>query len=116
MKYFITHIITKKELKTDENEDVVVSKVARIVGHANPMITMKTYEHLVVDDLKKAAARHPLVNPAFQPKTKRKRKEAVKEIVYIIEKPGERTFVPITMKNTDNFKLPQEDYLIKEKK
>ena len=90
---FITEMLRK---------DVAVAKVARIVGHANPMITMKTYEHLVIDDLKKAAARHPLVDKQFQSKKKRQRSKVikeVKEIVYIIEKP-QKYKVPIFLDQT----------------
>lgn len=84
---FITELLRK---------DVAVAKVARIVGHCNPMVTMKTYEHLVIDDLKKAIVKHPLVDKSFRPKKPRRKKKEVKEIVYILEKPAkEKPTFPI---------------------
>ncbi|MBM3205261.1 hypothetical protein FJZ41_00190 [Candidatus Shapirobacteria bacterium] len=71
---FITEMLRK---------DVSVAKVARMVGHANPLVTMKTYEHLVVDDLKEAIKKHPLV------KEKKKVKLDKQRPNYLIKKPIE---------------------------
>lgn len=100
---FITEMLRK---------DVAVAKVARIVGHANPMITMKTYEHLVVDDLKKAAAKHPLIDKSFQPKKKRKTRTVIKETVYIIKEPKSDLLIPTTRVSSNYFKSLNSNHLI----
>ncbi|MEO0289587.1 MAG: tyrosine-type recombinase/integrase [candidate division WOR-3 bacterium] len=63
--YAFRHSFITEMLRANPPGGVAV--VSKIVGHSNPLMTLTTYQHLVVEDMKKAILYHPLVKENISP-------------------------------------------------
>jgi len=63
--HILRHSFVTEMLRANPPGGVAV--ISKIVGHVSPMLTLTTYQHLVVDDMKKALLFHPLIKKNLRP-------------------------------------------------
>jgi len=63
--HILRHSFVTEMLRANPPGGVAV--VSKIVGHVSPMLTLTTYQHLIIDDMKKALLFYPLVKKNLDP-------------------------------------------------
>ena len=66
-KHINPHLLRHSFITEMLRANIGVATVSKIVGHTNPVHSLNTYQHLVVDDMKQALTHHPLIRKCADP-------------------------------------------------